>query len=106
MANVKETSSATPTEAPSEGIDARVPPTARVEFGGVSAAIWPKTVKTGTDQTRQTWMVSLSRSYRDGDERKRTHTLFPENLLPAAMALIKAWEFTQNGEQTEEVAHA
>lgn len=106
MANVTKTSSAKPTEAPSEGMEAHVPPTARVEFGGVSAALWPKTVKTADGQSRETYMVSLSRSYRDGNERKRTHTLFPENLLPAAMALIKAWEFTQGGEQAEEADHA
>ena len=106
MANVTKTSSAKPTEAPSEGTEARVPPTARVEFGGVSAGIWPKVVKTADGQSRETYTISLSRSYRDGSERKRTHTLFPENLLPAAMALIKAWEFTQGSEQTEEVNHA
>jgi hypothetical protein len=106
MANVTKTLSAKPAEAPSEGTEAHVPPTARVEFGGVSAAIWPKKVKTGNDQARETWMVTLSRTYRDGNERKRTHTLFPENLLPAAMALIKAWEFTQAAAETEESDHA
>ena len=100
-----KTSPAKPQKA-NEDTEPRVPPISRVEFGGVSAAIWPKEVKTPDGQTRETWMVMLSRSYWNGKEHKRTYVLFPENLLPAAMALMKAWEFTQTGKQVEEDSDA
>ena len=77
-----------------------------VEFAGVSAAIWPKTVKTVNGNGRETHVVSLTRSFKDGEEMKRTHTLYPQHLLPAAMALMKAWELIENGEQETEDSDA
>ena len=103
MSNVKTTTPAKSSEPRNECAEAKTPPTARVEFCGVSAAIWPKTVSTAKGNSRETYVVTLTRSYKDGEERKRTHTLFPEQLLPASMALIKAWEMIENGiQQTED----
>ena len=103
MSNVKTTTPAKSSEARNEHTEAKTPPTARVAFCDVTAAIWPKTVKTAKGNARETFVVSLTRSYKDGEQMKRTHTLFPEQLLPASMALIKAWEMIENGiQQTED----
>ena len=102
MSVVKKTSSAKTSETPAEQAEARTPPIARVEFAGVSAAIWPKTVKTAKGNERETHVVSLTRSYKDGEEMKRTSTLYPQHLLPAAQALTNAWESIEAGEMNVE----
>ena len=102
MENEKKTSPAKVSNAPEKVKEAKQPPAYRVEFSGVSAAVWPKQIPSANGKPRNTWMVSLTRSYRDGNETKRTHVLFPEHLLPASMALSKAWEFIENGGKPEE----
>ncbi|MCA9042225.1 MAG: hypothetical protein KDA65_17865 [Planctomycetaceae bacterium] len=74
-----------------------------MEFGSISAAIWSKQISSADGQPRDSWTVNLSRSYRDGKSTKRTHVLFPEHLLTASMALLKAWEFIEqkSKERTE-----
>ncbi|WP_145210139.1 hypothetical protein [Gimesia alba] len=102
MENDKKTTPAKVSNATNKVKEAKQPPICRVEFSGISAAVWPKQIPSVDGQSRETWMVSLTRSYRDGNETKRTHVLFPEHLLPASMALIKAWEFIENGGKAEE----
>tara|TARA_R110002049_G_scaffold9187_2_gene47529 strand:+ start:1973 stop:2329 length:357 start_codon:yes stop_codon:yes gene_type:complete len=102
MENDKKTTPAKVSNATNKVKEAKQPPICRVEFSGISAAVWPKQIPSADGQPRETWMVSLTRSYRDGNETKRTHVLFPEHLLPASMALIKAWEFIENGGKAEE----
>jgi len=59
-----------------------------------AAAIWPQTVKTKNGESRQSFSVSLQRSYR-GDDGKPvyTNTLWRSDVLPAALALLKSYDF-------------
>ena len=43
--------------------------------------------------------LSFSRSYKAGDEWKRTRTLFPQDLLPLSRLLAQAWDWIQEQEK-------
>jgi len=69
-------------------------PDVAYRYGSVSAAVFPTEVKT-KDGTRQALQVSLRRSYKDseGAWQHKSITLWQDDLLPAALALQKCYEF-------------
>lgn len=97
MANAKTPSSAQPLTR--DNADEQVPssPVARVQYGQVSVALWRKTVKGKDGKGRDTVVATVTRSYKDGNEYKRTSSLFPEDFLPASHALSRAYEIVENG---------
>jgi len=70
-------------------------PVATVRYGHVSAAIFAEQTILPTGMTITQHNVSLRRSYRDPTSGawKHTHTLGAGDLLPAALALTKCFEF-------------
>lgn len=64
---------------------------------GVSASVFHNTAKTD-DGERTFAKVSLSRSYRDGDEFKSTNSLGRDDLPIAALLLQQAWLAIVNDE--------
>lgn len=101
MANAKTPSPAKSSAAPKDANEATAP-TIRKQYGRVVISTWPKTVTTADGQQRETWLSSVTREYRDGDERKRTHYLFPEDLLFAAHGLLKTFEEVWDQDRSEE----
>lgn len=106
MDNEKKKSPAKVSKPSKEVKETKQPPVFRAEFSGISAAVWPKQTPSANGHPRETWMVSLTRSYQIGNETKRTHILFPEHLLPASIALKKAWEFIETGSKPKEKSNA
>ncbi len=66
------------------------PPAHTVRFGAVQAAVW---TTPGTHGTM--YSVTVSRSYRDGEEWKSTGSFAPEDLLPLGLALQQAYTWIQ-----------
>ena len=103
MANAKSPSSARPLNRPDADEAAPTLPVARVQYGQVNVALWHKTVNGKNGKGRDTVVATVTRSYKDGTEYKRTNSLFPEDFLAASHALSRAYEIVQNGlESTEE----
>lgn len=68
-------------------------PVAAFRFGGVSAAVFADEVTSGASKAT-TYHVSLGRSYHDAQGIwTTTHLLRPSDLLPASLALVRAYEF-------------
>jgi len=61
-------------------------PVHTVRYGGIKAAIWRNVVDNGS-ASRAMYNVTLTRSYRDGDEWKESGSLGYDELLIAAKAL-------------------
>jgi len=63
-----------------------------VRFGAVKAAVWLNHTASGPMHN-----VTLSRTYKDGDEWKKSGSFGADDLLPAAKALDKAhtWIFAE-----------
>ncbi|MDF1816416.1 MAG: hypothetical protein P1V20_29720 [Verrucomicrobiales bacterium] len=57
--------------------------------GGVKATVWSNQTKDGNTY----FSVSLSRSYKDGDEWKETNTYYRDDLPKIEMVSRKAFEF-------------
>lgn len=93
MANTRQPSPAKSSAAPRRSQEANTAPAFRKQFGRVAVAAWPKTVTGPDGRRRDTFVSTVSVPYRDGETLKRTHYLFPEDLLPAAFALITQWEW-------------
>jgi len=91
MANARQPSPAKSSTA-RKSAEANTAPAFRKQFGRIAVAAWPKMVTGPDGRRRDTFVSTVSVPYRDGDTLKRTHYLFPEDLLPAAHALIKQWE--------------
>jgi hypothetical protein len=84
-----ETQDATPPASESQK------PIAVLRFGSVSASVFENEVKAG-ERTVSVPSVSLRRAYRDGKSAlKFTHSLRQQDLLVAALALTKAFEFIE-----------
>lgn len=76
----------------------RQQPLAVFRFESVSAAVFADSVKTAKG-TIPSSAVSVRRSYRDEDGTwQHTHTLRAGDLLPAAFALMKAYDFIADAE--------
>jgi hypothetical protein len=63
-----------------------------VRFGTVKAAVWRNMVDMG-NASRPMYNVTVSRSYKDGEEWKDSSSFGPEDLLPLAKALDEAHTF-------------
>ena len=71
-------------------------PVAVFRFGSVSAAVFVEHVTKG-DRPVALLNVSLRRAYRDAqDVWQHTHSLRADDLLPAALALMKCYEFVED----------
>ena len=80
-------------------------PAASFRFGNVSAAIFTNQVKTQDGKTLDVYNVSLRRSYHNAaGEWEHTHSLRAGDLLQAAYALLKCYDFIAqaNGPDEEE----
>lgn len=73
-------------------------PIHEIRFGSIKAAIW----KNKTDQGVR-YNVTISRSYKDGDDWKSTDSFGRDNLLEVAKAADCAhtWIFSQPREEQE-----
>lgn len=72
-------------------------PLATFRFESVSAAVFPDEVTLGNGTTVEMFHVSLRRVYKTKDGKwQHTTTLRPSDLLPAALALTKCYEFCQD----------
>ena len=80
-------------------------PVGSFRFGNVSAAIFTNRVKTQSGKTFDVHNVSLRRSHRNANgEWEHTHSLRAGDLLQAAHALLKCYDFIAqaNGSDEEE----
>jgi hypothetical protein len=69
-------------------------PVAVFRFGSVSAAVFTDEVKTRSGKVSTVSRVSVRRSYKNAEGAwEHTHTLQPGDLLSAAYALTKAYDF-------------
>jgi hypothetical protein len=69
-------------------------PVFTVRFGNVSVAVFAKQAKAKDGGTFDTFHTSLRRSYRDDSGAwRQTHVLGADDLLPAGLALQRAFEF-------------
>jgi hypothetical protein len=66
--------------------------------------IWP--VEASIWKNQDSYSVTLSKAYKDGDEWKHTETLYLDDLLKAAKALDNAhsWILTQEAKERQEQA--
>lgn len=89
MANAKTPPSAQPTGAHDSTTENRRP-TFREKYGDVVISTWPKTVKAGSPDERNTWVTTASREYRKLQDGETVHTaqLFPKDLLCAGVGLV------------------
>lgn len=72
-------------------------PVAAFRFESVSAAVFPDTVKLSDGKTVEVFHISLRRAYKTADGKwEHTAVLRPADLLPAALALMKSYEFCQD----------
>jgi hypothetical protein len=71
-----------------------------LRFGPVSAAVFETEIRAG-GRTVPLRTVSLRRAYRDASGTLRyTARLRPQDLLPAAYALLKAFDLVEGGDGT------
>lgn len=87
-------------ECPTEQEDATssAEPAFAARFGSVSAAVFARQAKTKAGKSFETFYVSVRRSYRVEGEWRQTASLTPSDLLPAALALQKCYEFVHSCE--------
>ena len=101
MANAKTPSPAKPS-ASSQGDTEATAPLIRKQYRNVAVSVWPKTVETADGNKRDTFVCCVTREYRIGEERKRTHYLFPEDLLFAAHALADIFDSLWQRDRNED----
>jgi hypothetical protein len=63
-------------------------PVKKIKAGGIDVAVWENDGKNGKYYT-----TTLERSYKDGEEWKKTNSLRTSDLPKAILALQKAYEF-------------
>lgn len=68
-------------------------PVATMRYGSLSAAVFRNPVKTKDGRTVHSYTVSLRRSYQQDGQWAQTHTLHDEDLLAAAHALERSYDF-------------
>ena len=90
-----------PPEAKDETPSAK--PVASFRYGHVSAAVFANQVKNKSGGTADAYSVSVRRSYRtEQGEWANSHSLRPADLLPAALALQKCYEFIAEADATDD----
>jgi hypothetical protein len=67
-----------------------VEPVKKIKIGGIEAAVWQNKSSEG----KEFYNVTMERSYKDGEEWKKTNSLRVNDLPKAILALQKAYEFT------------
>lgn len=79
-------------------------PLATFRFESVSAAVFPDEVTLGDGRTVEMFHINLRRVYKTKEGKwQHTTALRPTDLLPAALALTKCYEFCQDARtQTDE----
>jgi hypothetical protein len=78
-------------------------PVAIFRYGHVSAAVFANKVKSKSGGTADAYSVSVRRSYRAEDgEWGSSHSLRPADLLPAALALQKCYEFVAEADAPDD----
>lgn len=99
----KATRPASPKDETSPASTAESKPTAVFRFRNVSAAVFPQEVKTDAGAVRTAFSISLKKSYKDAKgEWQNSHTLWPDDLPLAVMALQKCYEhLMERGESAE-----
>ena len=84
------------TEDTGEAAQAGQAPEYKVHYGRVDVAVWRRQA----DDGRAWYSFTVSRSYKDRDDRwQRTASLDEEDLLPAARALERAYDWAQQQRQ-------
>jgi hypothetical protein len=84
------------TEEPAEAAQPGPAPEHKVHYGRVDVAVWQRQ----TDDGRAWYSFTLSRSYKDRDDRwQRTSSLDEDDLLAAAKALERAYDWVQQQRQ-------
>lgn len=84
-------------------------PIKKFTAGGISAAIWKNTRKTGKGQEFDVESVTLDRRYKDGDDWKSTSSFKVNDLPKIQLLLTKVYEYLvtkqKDEETTEEVVY-
>jgi hypothetical protein len=84
------------TEEPADATQPGQAPEHKVHYGRVDVAVWRRQA----DDGRAWYGFTVSRSYKDRDDRwQRTTALDEEDLLPAAKALERAYDWVQQQRQ-------
>jgi hypothetical protein len=84
------------TEDPAQAANAGPAPEHKVHYGRVDVAVWRRQA----DDGRTWYSFTVSRSYKDRDDTwQRTTSLDEEDLLPAAKALERAYDWAQQQRQ-------
>ena len=84
------------TEGTTEATQAGQAPEHKVHYGRVDVAVWRRQA----DDGRAWYSFAMSRSYKDRDDKwQRTTSLDEEDLLPAARALERAYDWAQEQRQ-------
>jgi hypothetical protein len=84
------------TEEPAEAAQAGQAPEHKVHYGRVDVTVWQRQ----TDDGRAWYSFTVSRPYKDRDDRwQRTSSLDEDDLLPAAKALERAYDWVQQQRQ-------
>src|SRR5262245_39955496 len=79
-------------EEPADAAQVGAAPEHKVHYGRVDVAVWRRQAADG----RPWYSFTVSRSYKDRDDRwQRTASLDEEDLLPAARALGRAYDWAQ-----------
>jgi hypothetical protein len=100
MANPSPTA---PRPADKQDVTSPAKPVAAFQYGRVSAAIFADDVKMPSGTIVSLHNVSLRRSYRTAQgEWENTHSLRRGDLLPAAYALTKCYEYLGSADGTDE----
>jgi hypothetical protein len=84
------------TEEPVETAQPGPAPEHKVHYGRVDVAVWQRQ----TDDGRAWYSFTVSRPYKDRDDRwQRTSSLDEDDLLPAAQALERTYDWVQQQRQ-------
>jgi len=87
----------------SNGATSSAKPVAVFRFENVSAAIFADSAKTKDGQTIEKFNVSVRRPYRTkAGEWEHTHTLHRGDLLPAALGLLKCYEYINGSHESDD----
>lgn len=79
--------------AENQDVTSSAKPVATMRYGSISAAVFRNPVKTKSGETVYTYTVSLRRSYQQNGKWAQTHTLREDDLLSAAYALDRCYDF-------------
>lgn len=77
-------------------------PVHRVNCGLVKAAVWKNTIKKTDGENIDVFNVTITKSYKDGEEWKTSGSYGINDLPRAALCFRKAYEFLVMKEQTPE----